>query len=580
MTPNQNAKLAYSYTRISTKEQAKGEGLLRQLASARSWAEAHGYHLDESLSDIGISSFRGANRKRGALAGFLERVRSGEIESGSALLIENVDRMSREMVLDAFDTLRDVIRAGVVVVLLDLKWELTEAVLNAEPWRLQAIISMMQRANDESRVKSLRSLSAAESKRRKAEIGIPFSKHGPAWLEWSPTGWLKHDERVEVIKKIFNLALDGLGSYRIALILNREGVATFGGAATWQSSYVSKILRNEAVLGVWKPNRLVDGKEQPTGERIEGHFPRIIEKAVWLKIQREILPRNSPGQKGRHRTNLFSGKCYCTLCGSPMALNAVHKASKKTGYLVCTAKSRRKACEAKRNFRCDIIEDAVLNEIHIDLGRMGRDEAATAKIREIERRLGGAEYDLSEVKRQIDTLTTSLGLAKPAAVPHVMNAINTLATQEGALTEEIGTLGAELAQLRSISKDLVRGLATLKKKLAKANDEERYALRSKLALVLGKTVRRIDCDPDRFEVRVTVREVIYVFSGEGKVIAVQMPRYGEPDEELLEWAALNECGISHVADRVVLPSVALAVYYKLRFGGVPRALRNSDSIHE
>ncbi|SEO43532.1 Site-specific DNA recombinase [Methylobacterium sp. ap11] len=571
MTQNQTVKVAYSYTRISTREQAKGEGILRQLATARSWAESHGYRLDESLSDIGVSSFRGANRKRGALAGFLEGVQSGEIEPGP-LLVENVDRLSREPVMTAFGTFQSLIHAGVTVVLLDLGpgWELTAQVLNAESWRLQAVISMMQRAHDESRTKSHRSLSKAESKRRMAVTGIPFSKHGPAWLVWSSTGWLEHDERVQVIKKIFTLALDGLGSYRIALALNRDAVPTFGGAATWQSSYVSKILRNEAVLGVWKPHRLVDGKEQPTGERIEGHFPSIIEKADWLKVQREILPRNSPGQKGKHRSNLFSGKCFCTLCGWPMALNAVHKGGKKAGYLVCTQKSRLKACKAKRNFRCDVVEDAVLSEIHIDLGRMGRDEAAAAKTQEIERRVGGAEYDRGEAKRQLDTFTLALAQAKPAAMQHLMNEINARATQIEALDEEIATLGAELARLRATPKDLVRGLTTLKRKLAKANDEERYALRSKLALVLGKAITRIDCDPDGFEVRVAVRDVIYIFSGEGAVLAVQMLRFGEPDEELLEWAAFNDCGISIVGDRVVLPSVAHAVHYRLRFGGVLR----------
>lgn len=56
--------------------------------------------------------------------------------------------------MTALDTFRGIIRAGVVVVPLDLGWELDEPLLNRESWRINALISMMERAHNESAVKS------------------------------------------------------------------------------------------------------------------------------------------------------------------------------------------------------------------------------------------------------------------------------------------------------------------------------------------------------------------------------------------------------------------------------------------
>ena len=53
---------AYSYIRFSTPEQMKGDSLRRQLESSRSIAKAKGWHLDESLRDLGISAFKGAKQ--------------------------------------------------------------------------------------------------------------------------------------------------------------------------------------------------------------------------------------------------------------------------------------------------------------------------------------------------------------------------------------------------------------------------------------------------------------------------------------------------------------------------------------
>src|SRR5687767_3282712 len=111
---------AYSYIRFSDQKQFKGDSLRRQLDRSRRYAEKHGLHLDESTTfrDLGVSAFRGANRRVGALAAFLQAVRDGKIAPGSYLLVEAFDRLSREKPMDALATFMGVINAGIVIVTL------------------------------------------------------------------------------------------------------------------------------------------------------------------------------------------------------------------------------------------------------------------------------------------------------------------------------------------------------------------------------------------------------------------------------------------------------------------------------
>jgi Resolvase, N terminal domain len=76
---------AYSYVRFSTPDQAKGDSYRRQSEAANEYARRHGLVLDTelTLTDLGVSAFRGANAETGALSVFLEAVKDGTIAPGS-----------------------------------------------------------------------------------------------------------------------------------------------------------------------------------------------------------------------------------------------------------------------------------------------------------------------------------------------------------------------------------------------------------------------------------------------------------------------------------------------------------------
>ncbi|KTJ80878.1 hypothetical protein ASU78_25250 [Enterobacter cloacae subsp. cloacae] len=104
---------------------------------------------------LGISGFSGANAKSGAFAEFLAAVDSGYIEAGSVLLVESLDRVSRQDIDTAGEQLRKILRAGVeVVTLVDNEWYTKESLKDS----LSMIKAMlvMERAHEESAMKSTR----------------------------------------------------------------------------------------------------------------------------------------------------------------------------------------------------------------------------------------------------------------------------------------------------------------------------------------------------------------------------------------------------------------------------------------
>ncbi|MCY1741426.1 recombinase family protein [Ensifer sp. SL37] len=180
---------AYSYIRMSTERQLSGDSLRRQLELSRKYAADNNLLLDESLKDIGVSAYSGANVEVGALGKFLEMVRDGRIEAGSYLIVESLDRLSRKRVLDALPPFIDLLKAGIIVVTLaDNQVYSIESV--GDNWtQLIMSLSIMARAHEESQRKSDRIKAAIKAKREAALNGDGrYNFNLPKWIDAQKTG--------------------------------------------------------------------------------------------------------------------------------------------------------------------------------------------------------------------------------------------------------------------------------------------------------------------------------------------------------------------------------------------------------
>ena len=133
-----------AYVRFSTPEQATGDSRRRQSALTESYAKKHDLLLDKGLNfrDLGVSAFRGKNAKQGGLRSFLDAVEHGLVPSNSYLLVESLDRLSRDQILEAQSVFLQIVTAGVTIVTLIDQRSYSIASLNANP--IDLIISQSE----------------------------------------------------------------------------------------------------------------------------------------------------------------------------------------------------------------------------------------------------------------------------------------------------------------------------------------------------------------------------------------------------------------------------------------------------
>lgn len=344
---------AYSYIRMSTDIQLKGNSLKRQLESSEKYARENQLELVDSIGgmrfeDIGVSAFKGKNTQKGALSVFLKALENGEIEPNSVLLVESLDRLSRDKLSEALQQFMGILANGVEIITLSDNQKYTQEIINKNPSALFISLSIMFRANEESEIKSLRLSSSWKNKRENASNKV-VTRTCPAWLKLSEeTGKFKVIKgRGEVVKKIFELCIDSCGLGSIAKYLNENQIPVFGDGRIWYTSYVSKIISNRSVIGEFQPHQLVNGKRQKSGEPISDYFPAIIDEQTFLLAHVAVARRSTigKGRKGKTFTSLFSGITYCGHCGFRMRIRYRGGKSRSARYLICSNKIENAGCQ-------------------------------------------------------------------------------------------------------------------------------------------------------------------------------------------------------------------------------------------
>lgn len=365
---------AYSYVRFSTPEQIKGDSIRRQVELSQNYAEAHGLTLDDSLqlTDLGVSAFKSDNVATGKLGLFISAIDSGAVRAGSYLLVESLDRLSRAEIITALNQFTSIISKDITIVTLTDNRVYTKDSIN-DIGNLMYSLMVMSRAHEESLMKSKRLSAAWENKRQKArDTGHKLTKTCPAWLELKNEEFHVIPDRVEVVKQIFQMALDGLGYVSIAKRLNLVQQPTFdaGGKKSngWYTSYVVRILKNPAVFGQFTPHIYVDGKRVPQ-EPIDHYFPEIISQQDYYAVQAAITSRRGKGGEVGSRVNIFANILKCGECGnSAIRINKSGKQASVDKYykwvaVACNSGRRGVTPCGHHPWKLDVLEKAILDEL-------------------------------------------------------------------------------------------------------------------------------------------------------------------------------------------------------------------------
>ena len=210
-----------------------------------------------------------------------------------------------------------------------------------------------------------------------------------------------------VVRRIFDMALQGKSILDVTKTLNSEGIPTTNGKK-WLKTTIHTMLDNEAYTGavVWGTK----AKDGAPPVRVEDAHPAIISKGEFQRVKK-LLGSRAPKRMNPRRASspyLLSGLLRCQTCGK--AMTAAEAKSGKYTYYVCHSLLKRGsgACKTPRlnakNFEELIvtnIRENVLTESNIrDLVKL-LDEEMDGVAAEQRERLQSIEEELEEVKRRL-----------------------------------------------------------------------------------------------------------------------------------------------------------------------------------
>lgn len=424
----------FFYLRFSKSRQKWGDSERRQkefYELAKEYANKKGLPINDTLclADRGLSAYSGEHRKKGDLGKFLDMVKKGEIAKGSHLGVENIDRLTREGMIDAIKTIiLGLIDYDITIVTNGMDTEsLIEYNKSNIDEKIGELMGEIKRAHRESKLKSRRIKEIREEDRKSAmKLGKKINGQTPYWLvaikdeNQDTVDFKVIPEAVESIKLMFDLRLNGLGKLAIAQKLNEiaewsppskmdrnRRKRKVGG---WRETYIQSVLQNRAVIGEHQLYKFDEnGKRVKVGEPIPKYFPQIIDNNTFYAVQ-ETFKANK-GKGGRHGKvkNLFTHIIHCGYCLTSQ--NLANGGSKKCNpdYLVCDTFRRHKGC-SRNSIRYDEVEKAILENCRELKPEqvLPNPDAQNKLCQSLRRRIQGHIAELRDSKKQKDTLMINL----------------------------------------------------------------------------------------------------------------------------------------------------------------------------
>jgi DNA invertase Pin-like site-specific DNA recombinase len=535
---------ALAYIRFSTPKQERGDSLERQQADIRAYCDRKGWPVVEWISDKGRSAYKGDHLHGGNLGKLTKRIEAGEFPHGTVLVVEKLDRLSRQGHRLARRWLETVIACGIIVAVSAHDKQYDDASLDS---LLDAIEVWMaaKLAMDESAEKGRRVGAAWHRKlTEKAERGEVLTSRCPGWLVPVETGQgdqgtsfkIVH-ERAVVIRSVYEWTAAGDGIARIAKRL--AGTAKPWGDTGGNGFTPTHIMR-------WIDGPQAEGdmipyyanRKKENGKRVVGYYPRVVDADLVTRARAGRMSRRKTG--GRRYINaygnLFMGVMRCGRCGGGVTMQRGPSTEQNKhagpGYLHCANASLGRGCDSGVMYRYLDFEKAALAEIlHLALDdkffqKPGETLAASIALAE-------ARKAVEVIRERLDSLTTMMSMVKDPAP---------LIEKYDRLTDELARARAEVIsaeELLVLAKGQIsphghlQRVLSMKDAMSSEDFDTRLDARQKVHEAIKGVVEMVVCDPaDRFrpegnsgEPRKTLTMILvggalsFKFSNHGELLA-------------------------------------------------------------
>ena len=522
-------KLVYSYIRFSTPEQSKGHSLQRQLDYARDYASKHGLPLDERLSmrDEGLSAYHQTNIKKGALGAFLKAVEDKIIPSGSVLIVEALDRLSRAEPIQSQALLSQIINGGITVVTASDNKVYNRETLKTNPMDLVYSLLVMIRGHEESSTKSSR---VKASIRKQVNEWIETGKGSvvrvgsdPYWCQMrsDKSGFDLINDRADTVRYIYKLYMDGWGTYKISEHLN-ETAAPFNGKL-WYQKYVAGIIKSRCLIGERFFN--LDEKEII----IKNYYPPVLSNDEFAMLQMQRANRGTTKSQGRI-PSIYTGMkiAFCALCGKSLVSQNHTGQIRADGTLAdgnrrvrCAGGHLGNNCRNAQSTQAVIIERALLEFCH-DRMELSSLVGNGTEITEKRVKLNSKRGELTVTEQQIEKLADAfLTMDNPPV--SLLDRLRSLETSKKELSDEITILETELTALESALRgDVVEEWQQVTQNVYALDEEARLKVRqlvkrtfAKIEINLHDEIKPEDCDPIP-----CVKLILHFYNGQSRILMI------------------------------------------------------------
>ena len=407
-------KITALYCRLSQEDDRAGESLSieNQKAMLLQYAREHHFPNPTFFVDDGVS---GVTYDRPGFQAMLAEIEAGRV---AVAITKDLSRLGRNSALTGLYTNFTFPQNGVRFIAINDNYD------TIDPNRVDNDFAGIKNwfnefyARDTSR--KIRAVQKA-----KGERGVPLTTNVPYGYVKDPENprrWVVDPVAADVVKRIFDLCMEGRGPMQIANQLKADKVLTpssyraLQGIKTpnkkpedpydWHSSTVVAILERREYTGCTVnfktyTNSIWDKKQRDNLLEKQAIFPNtheaIIEEAVFEKVQQVRQQRHRKTRTGR--SSIFSGLVYCADCGEKLYYGATNNYRPEGAFFDCSLHWKHKDTCGTHYIRETVFSRLVLKHIQAVTGYILRHEAHFRTVMEEQLRLESGEQIRIRKKR-------------------------------------------------------------------------------------------------------------------------------------------------------------------------------------
>lgn len=375
MGQSNNEKITALYCRLSRDDEQLGESnsTKNQKSILSKYAKDNHFINTQFFVDDGYS---GTSFTRPAFMELMELAEQGKIET---IIVKDHSRLGRNRLIVGQLLEEDFVRLNIRYIAIMDNIDTDKGLNDFLP--IQDWFNEMHAKNTSQKVRAVF--------KNKGNSGIPLTINVPYGYKKDPLDknkWIIDEPAAEIVRRIYDLCIQGYGTHQICNILKQEKVPTpkeykaIHGLCNYHISEVKYCWQDRSIYDIlFRQEYIGDtvnfkGTTKSFKDKSKIYFPKeqwkifknthepIIDEETWNTVQRIRENRQRPTKIGK--INIFSGHLFCKDCGSKLYYCTSRSYTENKHFYRCSKykNTSSKSCTS-HTIREHILKELVLENI-------------------------------------------------------------------------------------------------------------------------------------------------------------------------------------------------------------------------